>query len=237
MRGICSGTLMALLLAGNVFAQNASSPSASVQDCKKVSNPTKRLACFDNQQKAKEQSAEDEKIRKAAEDDQKRKADEEQKKKSEFVSAARACLSAIRKLEARVSVGISYRDYYAPLADTKFEVESFVRGPNGAYNQEFTSRVSKALSHYQMAGSIWSLKFSGRRVNDDMAITPEILSLYPSAAAHTRTMSNFQLIEYNKLLSIIWAEAKSESSEAEKALTTSNSNTPKAPTEPKDASN
>lgn len=227
---------MALLLAGSAFGQNANPPSASIPDCKKIGNPAKRLACFDNQQKAKEQSAEDERIRKAAEEDQKRKADEEQKKKTEFVSAARACLSAIRKLEARVSVGISYRDYYAPLADTKFEVESFVRGASGTYNQEFTRHVSKALSHYQMAGSIWSLKFSGRGVNNDMAITPDILALYPQAASYTRTMGNFQLIEYNKILSIIWTEAKSESYEAEKALTTPTDNTPKAPTEPRDAS-
>lgn len=200
---------MALLLAGNAFAQNV-----KVQDCKKIISPTKRLACFDNQQK----SAEEEKIRKAAEEDQKRKADEEQKKKAEFVSAARACLSAIRKLEARVSVGISYRDYYAPLADTKFEVESFVRGGSGAYNKEFTEHVSKALSHYQMAGSVWGLKFAGRSINSDMAITPEVLSMYPQAASYTRMIGRFQVIEYDKILSVIWTEAGKENSEAEKAL-------------------
>lgn len=240
MKAIRCGMLMALLVAGNAFAQ-------SPTDCTKVSNPQKRLACFDNQQKAREQSAEeqkartrhdeDEKVRKAAEEDQKRKSDDEQKKKTEFISAAHAPLSALNKLAAKVSVGVSYRDYYSPLADAKVEVDSFVKGANGTYNKEFSVHIIQALTHYEVAGSIWNMRFSDRgRAPDDMAITQGFLDLYPQASTRTRMSGNTRFIEYSTMLSIIWGEARNEISEAERALTTPTSNTPKVPSEPKDVS-
>lgn len=192
--------MIILLFSANSFADTSA-------DCNKIKNSTKRLACFDNQQKGKIQLANEEKAR-----------IEEEKKKSEFLSAAQTCLSALRKLEAKVSTGISYRDYYTPLADLKYEIESFVRSSNNDYNKEFSNHIIKAWGHYQMAGEIWSIKFSGRYVNDDMAITQELVNDYPQSSSYTSSVGNIQIIKYNRMLSIIWGAAKDEIDSAEKAM-------------------
>ena len=237
-----------VLLAGSAFAQGTKPPLSSQEptDCKKISNPNKRLLCFDNQQKTRERSAEDETIRKAAEEDQKRKADEEQKYRAEeeqkqkkqaaFVSAARPSLNALRKLEARVGVGISYRDYYSPLGDIKFEINSFVKGKYGAHDEKFTKHLYQAMTEYEIAGMVWKSKFTGGSLSNYFYLSPELLTNYPKASEYAETAGNNRRIPIDRMLSIIWEKAGNETNNAENVLTMLSGNNPKTPSEPKSES-
>ena len=46
-----------------------------------------------------------------------------------YAQSAKDAVRALQKFQARIEVGISYRDYAPALGDVKFEVNQFLRSP------------------------------------------------------------------------------------------------------------
>lgn len=80
---------------------------------------------------------------------------------SQSLLAARQALGALKKLNARVSTGISHRDYPAVLSDATFEVRQFTDSRDAQEMPEVTEALKRALQHYVFAQRLWDLKFAG----------------------------------------------------------------------------
>lgn len=101
--------------------------------------------------------------------------------------SATEAVRSLKKLEARVQVGISYRDYAPALGDTKFEVNLFMEGLDAKKKVKLAESIARVMIHYQYAGSTWNFGFSGATGCGDGAIWIEsdtakkALKLYPKA--------------------------------------------------------
>lgn len=183
-------------------------------DCRKISNASKRLACFDRQSQEKEAAAAN-------------AAKQQQAEESARTSAAlQGVLKSVRKLQARVAVGVSYREYFEPLAEAKMEVEQFARSSQAVSAPEVARHLTTAMRHYEMAGSVWQVKFAGKQMRDDLVLTQDLMQMYPRAPSQARQLSGMSIIPYTTMLSIIWAEARAELELAELAAQTLTSDKP-----------
>lgn len=70
---------------------------------------------------------------------------------------------AMKKLSARTSAGISYRDYEPALGEVQYAVEEYLESKHAKSNPELSDSIFKAFNHYKWAKTIWALKFSGHR--------------------------------------------------------------------------
>ncbi len=74
-----------------------------------------------------------------------------------FIQAqsAKDAVRALQKLQARVEVGVIYRDYLPALGDAKFEVNLFLKSPEAKNKIELADAISTAMEYYETAGEIW----------------------------------------------------------------------------------
>jgi hypothetical protein len=79
-----------------------------------------------------------------------------------FGESAKEAVRALKKIEAKIQAGISYKDYAPALGDAQFEVNMFLEGPEAKQKPDLANSVRKALEHYKMAGSVWDYKFLPR---------------------------------------------------------------------------
>jgi hypothetical protein len=75
-----------------------------------------------------------------------------------FAQSAKDAVRALQKLQARVESGISYRDYGLALGDARFDVNLFLQSPQ-AKNEKLKASIRRAMEHYQMARTVWQVKF------------------------------------------------------------------------------
>lgn len=174
--------------------QAMASDQQLLEKCLGISDPTKRIECYDNiaksptkkttnkklnaaerERMASEVAAKEaiEKERKAAEEEhlaaekaQAEKLSKEKERHAKAISAAKDVLKSLKKLETRVETGVSYRDYPSVLSDAKFEVKTFLGSEYSKELPEFTTAVTRAIEHFDAALSLWSHKFEGGRVRD-----------------------------------------------------------------------
>lgn len=74
--------------------------------------------------------------------------------------SAKGALLALKKLEARCQVGISYRDYLPALGEAKLAVNLFEESHGGENGALINILLSLVVDTYGAAGSYWSLKIS-----------------------------------------------------------------------------
>jgi hypothetical protein len=75
------------------------------------------------------------------------------------LDSARQALKAFKKLEARVSTGISYRDYPAALADAKVEAEQFAGSRAAEGVPDVANLIRMIALRYEEALVLWNYKF------------------------------------------------------------------------------
>ena len=62
-----------------------------------------------------------------------------------FGQSAKDAIRALKKLEARVEAGISYKDYAPALGDAKFEVNLFLESPEAKEMPRLSEAVKKTI--------------------------------------------------------------------------------------------
>jgi formate-dependent nitrite reductase cytochrome c552 subunit len=111
-------------------------------------------------------------------------------------------VAALKKVEARLQVGISYQDYTKLLGETLYQVNLFLESSESIQKPELTASIKKVLSHYREGQSLWDYKLisglSHFRQSDPL--WPRIISLYPGAKHDD--------IDYT--MQVIWKEANEE---------------------------
>lgn len=74
--------------------------------------------------------------------------------------SANEAVEALKKLESRVQVGISYKDYGPALGDTHYKVKMYLESPNANKNPILAKSIGNALKHYIYANEIWGYKIA-----------------------------------------------------------------------------
>ena len=191
------------------------------EDCKKIKNAAKRLACFDEQQKVQQQMqmgiAEAQKKQKLIEEEEKK----QQRERDDFLTSAKPVMTALQKLRSRVDVGVSYRDYSTPLADADYEIKRFLKSPMAGQRGEFDQAISKALLAYFRAGLEWNtaVRYAGKLINDEIIVGPDLLEQYPELSQFSRRgWEGNMFASYKKLLSVLWKAGGTEVDRADKLL-------------------
>jgi len=150
---------------------------------------------------------------------------------SALAESAKQAVRALKKLEARCQVGISYKDYGAVLGDAKFEVNLFLEGLEAKKRPRLAESVDKVMGHYEFAETVWRHKFTGGRgVRETISLESDlgqaILKFYPTANKDFKeggalvTFEKFSSKYYERteytaifvdaVLPIIWKEASDE---------------------------
>ncbi len=144
--------------------------------------------------------------------------------------AAIAVVKALKKLEARTQVGISYRDYAPALGEAKAEVNLFLESPEATKMPELAASISKAMNHYEIALKVWRRRIETVdliRMRADVPLYREVmqefspfLEQYPAVnrpdteggaiVTLDRSGEQEKNLSLGKLRSIIWNEASEE---------------------------
>lgn len=138
--------------------------------------------------------------------------------------SAKEALRALKKLEARVTSGISYRDYGPAIGDARFEVDLFLDSPEAKNKPELAKAIANAMSHFGTAKSAWGLKFSNPddqflkigAIRKSSSWYSFFLNAYPMADKDASTGGALLSEQGNTylhidfLIPIIWAEASKQ---------------------------
>ena len=62
-----------------------------------------------------------------------------------YGQSAKEAFKALKKVEARVETGVSYKDYPQVIADAKAEVNMFLEGKEAKKIPQFTEHIKKAM--------------------------------------------------------------------------------------------
>lgn len=205
---------------------SATAVNAAGNDCRKIANATKRLTCFDAEQKQVNEVAKQ--VEEAVKKKETEQAQEREKQiKLEGVTAAKAAIRALKKVESRVQVGISYRDYPSILGDAVDAVREFQDSKHAGAFPATQTALANAVRHYRTALTVWQEKFSHRRVMDSSLVigsTADLLAQlqrdYPNIDTATYSDSAnmwgqvSKFFVYDVALSLIWSEASSSIKQA-----------------------
>jgi hypothetical protein len=142
-----------------------------------------------------------------------------------LAQSSHEAFKALKKLETRCQVGISYSDYKRDLGDVVYEVSSYTDSLKAKRLSNLTDAMATAVAHYVFAGRVWELKMIGDKViiKDDQAYR-EILKIYPKAnkdISQGGALINFTgktSIYIDALIPIIWSEASLAVREVERIM-------------------
>lgn len=132
-----------------------------------------------------------------------------------FGQSAKDAYKALKKVEARVEAGVSYKDYPPVIADAKSEVNMFLEGKEAKKNSQLAEHIKKAMDYYMTAGNIWSIKFALSSGTLDTPGTDNeygraVKRLYPKAKSELAPSGEGQVYRISNVLSQIWGDASKE---------------------------
>lgn len=121
--------------------------------------------------------------------------------------SAKEALEALKKLESRVQVGISYKDYGPALGETHYKVKMFLESPDSNKNPMLAKSIGKALQHYTYANEIWGIKIAK---GSDI--------IYRDVEQNPKIKYSTKVDGYGKPLAPIFMDSDKRSANSEKML-------------------
>lgn len=94
--------------------------------------------------------------------------------------SAKEAVLALKKLEARVQSGVSYRDYGQALGDAKFPVNLYLESEDKK-NPALVESIKKTMEHYEVVGRVWQWCVENHSGNlpVDIELGKMVISRYP----------------------------------------------------------
>ena len=155
--------------------------------------------------------------------------------------SARDAVKSLKRIEARVDMGINYNEYVLAVADARVEVQMYLESHEAQQKAALTAAIKKILEHYETAREVWKMKVSKTQdigtvfghlicLKDDPegAFGRRLLKQYPQAdkpvdhggALTTRAFKKDGCDEVlvDNLIHIIWQEASKDLQQATKML-------------------
>lgn len=192
----------------------ATSAGATYASCESIKDSKKRLICYDNG------------VARASELKTKEEQQEKAKRMDGYLHEAKTALRSLQKMRSRIETGISYREYFQPLSDIKYEIDQFTSSDAGKALPEVSKNFNAALDHFLFAGEVWRTKFSTGRVADG-------LKRFEAPYVYDKLVDSYQLsdmivnnflgshnvgILYSSALQIIWLNAGRAITNAESTI-------------------
>jgi hypothetical protein len=138
-----------------------------------------------------------------------------------FSQSSKEAYRALKKLEAKIQAGISYKDYGSVLGDAKLEVNLFSESAEAKEKPKLKEIFNKTMGYYEEAGNVWNCKFAHRGYayqmvpsnlgGTDSDLINQILRSYPKARFKISSDGLMAgCLPYNDAIKIIWQEASDE---------------------------
>ena len=121
-----------------------------------------------------------------------------------LAQSAKEALLGLKKLQARVQSGVSYRDYGQALGEAKFPVNLYLESMESSKNPELTDSIKKAIAHYEFVRMVWQDTIDNEIWFISGRMEKLIIASYPIADKD----SNFLVKE--DVFDIIWGKASDE---------------------------
>ncbi len=139
-----------------------------------------------------------------------------------YGETAKDAYIALKKLEAKCQVGISYNNYFEALGDIQFDINMFLESRQAERNPELTESIIVTLDHYKFASTVLEYFYGNNAIiyhrGTDKDIGMDIIYKYPkSLNALVRTEDSIGLNPF-KVLKVIWNEASEELTRATELL-------------------
>lgn len=141
-----------------------------------------------------------------------------------FCQSSKEAIRALKKLQAKIEIGIPYNDFCVALGDAKFKVDAFLESSEAKQKVKLASLIEKSLNHYVYAKSIWDLAIKGfksisinpNEKTDDYykknnLFIPSLLNAYPiikTKARKSEYSGENICIRIEEVRQIVLAEAK-----------------------------
>ena len=183
-----------------------SEPIDDLKVCLEKKDPKQRLICFD--QVAPRILSFDQGL-KAADRGRDMKAQQELAREaaSKENSFGRDTLDAIKKMQARTRVGVSYKEYSALVGEMTYIVEKYLASTAAQKRPDFAVAIKGAAADYEKANMVWRLKFADRRpepmIYSDQVVNV-LLSQYPNMRS---ALIQPGILEVDRVLPVIWESA------------------------------
>ncbi len=200
-----------LLLSGVMLSSAwAVTPVESMKACQSIRESAKRLACMDGVMKdtAAAEAAAQTEAGKAAAAKEKLKAD------------GYAVLNAMKRVQARVSFGLSYMDYGFELSNVTIPVIEFSESPSGKAMPGVNELIREAYDSYTDAAKVWNLKLKLREVSaykEADPLIPVMLEKYPSVLRDYQSYKT-ETMHFDTATGLIMRAAGAKLKSAELAL-------------------
>jgi hypothetical protein len=158
-----------------------------------------------------------------------------------YAQSARDTIKALKRIEARADMGISYSEYVLAVADARVEVQMYLESHEAKQKAELTGLIKRILGHYETAREIWKTKVSRTQdlgtvfghlicLNNDPegVLGRRLLKQYPQAdkpvdqggalAQRAYKKDECEEVHVDNLIHIIWDEASRDLLRATKML-------------------
>jgi hypothetical protein len=131
--------------------------------------------------------------------------------------SAKDAHEALKKLEARTQVGITYPEYLKAVGDTKYLVQKFLETKDADNHPNIANAHKKTMLNYELAAAVWQSRFTpvrGIELMSEQGISiREYLGKrheWPSLIIEQSQAGALEILDPQKLLSLIWTKASKE---------------------------
>ncbi len=154
-----------------------------------------------------------------------------------YAQSGKEAFKALKKLEAKVEIGISYQKYRETLGDTNADVKLFLESNEAGNSPELSRSISKVMLNYKDAADLWGQYIESRGKLDfyDLDNPHEARQFYPDLIdSYQRILKKYpkaydkvivrpemvhkRIINLNDILQVIWSEASKELKKASNYL-------------------
>ena len=135
---------------------------------------------------------------------------------------AKDAIMALKKLDARTDVGISYEQYSPALGEAKFTVNVYLESKEARNNQELKDAIVTAMRCFDDAKDYWEFEIKSDGI---IGMWPDTLKRYPEAekpirngGASVNRWPFGRRLQVKALLPIVWRHASIELDRATEIL-------------------
>jgi hypothetical protein len=144
-----------------------------------------------------------------------------------FGQPAKEAVMALKNIQSRCEMGISYKDYSPALAEVKIPVSLYLESTESKNTPNLSEALKMAIIHYDNAQKVWDDKYSGDKVRNYICSTfsptlyDRMKKNYPDikVTENSFIISSIPCFNIDEALLVIWSKAASEVKKASDLLT------------------
>jgi hypothetical protein len=144
-----------------------------------------------------------------------------------FGQTARDAIETMKKIGARVDIGISYKDYTAVLGEANYKIKPYLNEQDSNKNLKLKESIQKTWVHYVTANQVWEYQFvrghsstpslldRNSYIKTDAQFIDLLIKSYPEVS---QKIQDGRFLAFSDALVVIWKAAATELNFAVKLL-------------------